>query len=346
MTGNSLSANVTAYEAGGGIFATSTLSGTVIEQSSITGTFSTSYGTNGTVTLAFDDIYNRSSSLLFLEGNWSYADRFYNLTLTVNSDGVFFAQDTEGCILSGKFSILESDHNLYDIDLTVQSCGVFDGNYDGFAGFFDDVTTNDSLQVVVSNANFIKLLPLSRGHVSTILSDQPADGDIAYDPVLQTFTITNGPDTIFFGIDDLDPNLPEFRAFLDFPLDGSTGFDVVPSAARIVSATLEIFVNEVSFTAIVPTLLDLVVYPFSGLQVEDFDSLPFLTQALDFLASDQGAFVSIDVTPLMREAQRLGLPDFQLRFVLDFTVDIGFVGIQNLSTVAAAAPLLTVVYDP
>lgn len=180
--------------------------------------------------------------------------------------------------------------------------------------------------------------------VADILSDQPADGDIAFDPFGQVFTITNGPDTIFFGIDDLDPNLPEFRAFLDFPLDGSTGFDVVPSAATIVSATLEIFINEVSFALIVPTLLDLVIYPVSGLRVEDFDSPPLLTQALDFLASDQGAFVSIDVTPLMREAQRLGLPDFQLRFVLDFTVYIGFVGIQNLPTVAATAPRLTVAY--
>ena len=180
--------------------------------------------------------------------------------------------------------------------------------------------------------------------VADILSDQPADGDIAFDPFRQVFTITNGPDTIFFGIDDLDPNLPEFRAFLDFPLDGSTGFDVVPSAATIVSATLEIFVNEVSFASTVPTLIDLVVYPISGLQVEDFDSPPLLTQAVDFLASDQGAFVSIDVTPLMREAQRLGLPDFQLRFVLDFSVDIGFVGIQNLPTVADTAPLLTVAY--
>jgi hypothetical protein len=180
--------------------------------------------------------------------------------------------------------------------------------------------------------------------VADILSDQTADGDIAFDPFRQVFTITNGPDTIFFGIDGPDPSFPEFRAFLDFPLDGSTGFDVVPSSATIVSATLEIFVNEVSFASIVPTLLDLVVYPISGLRVEDFDSPPLLTQALDFLASDQGAFVSIDVTPLMREAQRLGLPDFQLRFVLDFSVDFGFVGIQNLPTVAATAPLLTVAY--
>jgi hypothetical protein len=65
---------------------------------------------------------------------------------------------------------------------------------------------------------------------------------------------------LFFGIDDLDPNLPEFRTFLDFPLDGSTGFDAVPASARVVSAKLENFISEVSLAPIVPTLLDLVIY--------------------------------------------------------------------------------------
>ena len=177
-----------------------------------------------------------------------------------------------------------------------------------------------------------------------ILSDQPADGDIAFDPFRQVFTITNGPDTIFFGIDDLDPNLPEFRAFLTFPLDGSTGHDAVPFSATIVSATLEVFINQVSFALIVPTLLDLVVYPISRLRAEDFDSPPLLTQALDLFASDQGSFVSIDVTFLMQEAQRLGLPDFQVRFLLDLAADFGFVGIENLPAVSITAPLLIVEY--
>jgi len=180
--------------------------------------------------------------------------------------------------------------------------------------------------------------------VAHILSDQPADGDIAFDPFLGTFTITSGPDTLFFGIDDLDPNFPEFRAFLDFPLDGSTGFDAVPASAAILSATLEVFISEVSFAPIVPTLLDLVVFPITGLRVEDFDSPPLLSQSLDFFPTDQGRFVAIDVTPLMREAQRLLLTDFQVRFLLDLAANVGFVGIENLPAVSATAPQLTVVY--
>ena len=185
--------------------------------------------------------------------------------------------------------------------------------------------------------------------VAQILSDQPVDGDIAFDPVSISFTITNGPNTIFFGIDDDDPNLPEFRAFLDFPLDGSTNEDVVPIDDEILSATIEVFINEVSFAGIIPTLLDLVQYPISGLTPADFNSSPLqfpngsdASISFDFFSSDRGFFVLIDVTPLMREVQRRGLSDFQVRFLLDFVSDIGIVGIEDRPNVALTAPLLTV----
>ena len=180
--------------------------------------------------------------------------------------------------------------------------------------------------------------------VAQIFSDQPTDGDIALDRVLQTFTITQGPNTLFFGIDELDPNLPEFRAFLDFPLDGSTGQDVVPADAVIVSATLEVTVVEVSFATVVPTLIELIRYPISGLTQGDFDSDPLASRALDFLSSDVNLpAIAIDVTPLMLEAQRLGLLDFQVRFLLDFVPNaFGIVGIDDRPTVALTAPLLTV----
>ena len=187
--------------------------------------------------------------------------------------------------------------------------------------------------------------------IAQILSDQPADGDIAFDGA--TYNITNGPDTLFFGIDQSALNTPEFRAFLDFPLDGSTGWDVVPANARIRSATIEVFINEVSFASAVPTLIDLVVFPINGLRPEDFDSDPltfpdgrFASRSLDFFGSDQGNSVLIDVTPLMVEAHRRGLPDFQVRFLLDFVPGAnGLVGIEDLPRVTITAPLLTVEYD-
>ena len=181
--------------------------------------------------------------------------------------------------------------------------------------------------------------------VAQILSDQQTDGDIAYDPVAGVYTITPGPDTVFFGIDEGNLNLPEFRAFLDFPLDGSTGEDVVPTGARIRSATIEVFINQVSFATAVPTLVDLVQYPISGLREQDFDSPPLAFRSLDFFDSDQGDYVAIDVTPLMVEAQRLGLADFQVRFLLDFVPGAnGLVGIEDRPLITLTAPLLIVEY--
>ena len=128
---------------------------------------------------------------------------------------------------------------------------------------------------------------------------------------------------------------------------------MVPAGARIRSATIEVFVNEVSFAFTVPALIDLVVYPISGLRAVDFDSPPltypdgsFAFRTLEFLSSDQGNYVLIDVTPLMVEAQRRGLPDFQLRFLLDFVPRAeGLVGIEDLPGAVITAPLLTVEYE-
>ena len=70
-----------------------------------------------------------------------------------------------------------------------------------------------------------------------IFSDLPSDGDIAFDPVRSTYTVAQGPSTVLFGIDSATPNLPEYRAFLTFPLDGFTGQPFVPEDAVIVSGT-------------------------------------------------------------------------------------------------------------
>src|SRR5512134_3630116 len=64
-----------------------------------------------------------------------------------------------------------------------------------------------------------------------ILSDLASDGHIAFDPVLSSYFVTNGPSTVLFGIYSFNANLPEFRAFLTFPLNGDTGQPVVPGDA-------------------------------------------------------------------------------------------------------------------
>jgi hypothetical protein len=155
-----------------------------------------------------------------------------------------------------------------------------------------------------------------------ILSDLSSDGDIAFDPFLSSFTVTTGPPYVLFGIDSFNADLPEFRAFLTFPLDGVTGQPVVPGDALIVSADVEVFVNRFDFASTVPTFLDLVQYPFRNLASVDFDAVPLATRPrFDFFASDMSNFVQIEVTSLMQAAQATpGLVDFQLRFSRDMSV--------------------------
>ena len=162
MNGGSISGNVKAYQINGGQYATATLSGSVTEQSTISVTFSTSYGSTGSMSLSFNSIYNRPSSLSAVAGSWGYTSGTYNLTLTAQNDGSFFGQDSDGCVISGNIGILDASHNLYSTNVSVASCGVLNGTYTGFSGLLDNVSANDTLQVAVSNNNYILLYPFTR----------------------------------------------------------------------------------------------------------------------------------------------------------------------------------------
>ncbi len=63
-------------------------------------------------------------------------------------------------------------------------------------------------------------------------------------------------------------------------------------------------------------------------------------------SDDLNGFVRIEVTPLMREAIRLGLPDFQIRILLDLDLPFGQFGVEDIPgrTGTFTAPLLYVEY--
>jgi len=179
------------------------------------------------------------------------------------------------------------------------------------------------------------------GHRTVVIqsvSDQPADGDIGFTaPATFFISQANATGNVQYGIS----GATEFRAFLDFPLDGSNGGGVVPLSAVIVSADIEVFVDNVSFSSSVPTFLDLVQFPITGLTSADFDSVPLATRSLfDIRTLDINNFVRIDVTSLMVEAQRLGLRDLQLRFLLDLAATSGLVQLNDGAV--GRAPILTV----
>jgi len=182
----------------------------------------------------------------------------------------------------------------------------------GFVGIDDSAADTAPLLTV----NYVDIL--GRG-TAIIYSDPLSDGDIAFDPVNSIFTITAGATPLFFGVDSSNGNLPEYKAFLTFPLDGVTGYDILPLGAAIESATVELVITQVSFADTVPTFLDLIQYEFRNLGQNpalDFSAPAIDYRTLDFLSSDPGIFVIIDITPLVQTAQDLALLDFQIRFSL------------------------------
>jgi len=184
-----------------------------------------------------------------------------------------------------------------------------------------------------------------------ILSDSRFDGDIEQTSQ-SSFTITQGMSStvqsVLAGIDPVGGT--EFRAFLDFSLAGPGG---VPGDAAIDSAFLEVYLDDLQpITGKLPLRVDLVAFQPPTLFETDFDRTlqPALASVIvspDISSSDVGRFVPIDVTPLMVEAQRRGLVDFQVRIMEDLGPAIPVLMVIDDSTGpnrASRAPLLTVTY--
>ncbi len=184
-----------------------------------------------------------------------------------------------------------------------------------------------------------------------ILSDSGYDGDIEQTSP-DTATVTQGMSptvqNVLAGIDPVAGT--EFRAFLDFPLTGSGG---VPGDAAIDSAFLEVFVDDLQpSNAVIPVRVELVTFQPPTLLPTDFDRtlqppLAFTTISPRLSGADVGTYVPIDVTGLMVEAQRRGLPDFQVRIMLDLGPPVpGLFAIDDSTGAnrSARAPLLTVTY--
>jgi hypothetical protein len=191
----------------------------------------------------------------------------------------------------------------------------------------------------------------SRAVTTHILSDPRFDGDIER-IAPDTYTVTQGMSTtvqsVLAGIDPVGGT--EFRAFLDFPLGGSGG---VPGDAIIEEAFLELYVTNLDpITARLPLRIDLVSFQPPTLVGTDYSrsvqaALASVTVSPDISRSDVGNYVPIDVTPLMREAQRRGLADFQVRIMEDLGPPIPALMIIDDPTGSdreSRAPLLTVTY--
>ena len=152
VNGSTLSGTVDVY-IGGAYSNTTVLSGTVNGGVSISG----SDDVGATFTLAYDSLYDRTSSLAKVAGIWSITEGAFTQTIVVASDGTFTGSDTDGCLHNGAITILDASHNIYRVANTVSSCGIFNGSYLGYATLDDFAGTNDAIIVSQSNASWVSL---------------------------------------------------------------------------------------------------------------------------------------------------------------------------------------------
>jgi len=184
-----------------------------------------------------------------------------------------------------------------------------------------------------------------------ILSDPRFDGDIEQvSPNIYTVTqgMSSAVQSVLAGIDPVGGT--EFRAFLDFPLGGPGG---IPGNAVIDSAFLEVYIDSLDpLSGRLPIRVDLVAFQPPTLIDTDYSrsaqpALASVVLSPDISRLDVGTYVPIDVTSLMREAQRRGLADFQVRIMEDLGPAIPVLMVIDDSTGPnrrSFAPLLTVTY--
>jgi len=136
-TGSAINASITEYTA---ISAptSGTVTGTINSRNTLTGSAKFGGVTTSTFDFKYDPIYDRGSSLAVVSGIYSDTDGAgYTETYTIDSDGIITGSDTDGCVFGGAVSILNSNYNMYRVELSVSNCADLDGLYKGLGALSD-----------------------------------------------------------------------------------------------------------------------------------------------------------------------------------------------------------------
>ena len=146
-----------------------TISATIDERNTMSGTLSMDGGESVTFELEYDAEYERDSSLQLTEGVWYVYDDLLNptLTMTIDANGSFSAQNTMGCQSLGQVTIFDGANNIYDWSIEISNCPIA-GDYAGLA-VMTDIDTGDpatsqdnAILVSIGNNERALLLPLER----------------------------------------------------------------------------------------------------------------------------------------------------------------------------------------
>ncbi|HEY6923820.1 MAG TPA: hypothetical protein VI653_10150, partial [Steroidobacteraceae bacterium] len=111
----------TAAAPGSGAQGASGTVGGMITSSGLNMTLTNTTSAPQSLTLAFDTVYNRPSSLASLAGSWTATANGVTMTATVQPDGSFTASDSNNCTYLGNFSLIDPTFDVY-AETHVRSC--------------------------------------------------------------------------------------------------------------------------------------------------------------------------------------------------------------------------------
>ncbi len=119
--------------------------GTVSEGSTLNLTIAAA-GVSTVVETTFDTLYDRSSALATVDGNYSSFDLFGvgDLTSFSVNNGVITSASASTCMGIGLITIIDANFNAYDVTLDVTNCSAFNGMYDGLGLIQDAFVLDDN----------------------------------------------------------------------------------------------------------------------------------------------------------------------------------------------------------
>lgn len=123
------------------------IEGLLATTNSIVGTYQTSGGGFGNLTLAKEESWENNSSLTALVGKWTTTD----LEMNITSKGQFLGfskADGNNCSYNGKIELIDAAKILMKSTITRKNCSSANGEFDGYMAVTDD----KELELYASNS--------------------------------------------------------------------------------------------------------------------------------------------------------------------------------------------------
>lgn len=124
-----------------------------IKQGTIISYFKTlNGGDTGRMVLNYSDVYEQSSSLELLEGEWHFTDRD-GLSFKVSiENGQIEGKDSDDCKYQGQVSLINPKYNVYKIKINISNCASVNGVYEGLS--YLDKNESTYLRIDIGNENY------------------------------------------------------------------------------------------------------------------------------------------------------------------------------------------------